>query len=216
MKHLASILLLAAGLPATASGQGELTGNLGVTSNYIWRGVTQTDDDASVQGGIDYTHETNLYAGVWTSNYGNGNGYELDLYGGYRGTVSEIPFDAGIIMYQYPVANTGDDATEIYGRFDFHLLTATAAFTIDKDGTSQDNDLYLSISSDVDLGEDRSLTLLLGMYEFDDPALEDYKHFHAALKKDEFVFALDKNDLDVGNDLDEMRVSVSWQRNFDL
>jgi len=68
----------------------------------------------------------------------------------------------------------------------------------------------------VDLGEDRSLTLLLGMCEFDDLGLEDYKHFHSALKKDEFVFALDKNDLDVGDDLDEMRVAVSWQRNFDL
>ena len=218
MKQFASVLLLAASLPATALGQSELTGNLGVTSNYIWRGVTQTDDQAAVQGGIDYIHETNLYAGVWTSNYGNGNGYELDLYGGYRGTIGEIPFDTGIIMYQYPVANTGDDATEIYGRLDFYLLAATAAFTIDKDGTSQDNDLYLSVGSDVDLGKDRSLTLLLGMYEFDDPALEDYKHFHAALKKDEFVFALDKNDKDrpANSDPGEMRVSVSWSRKFEL
>ena len=60
---------------------------------------------------------------------------------GFRGAIGEIPFDVGIIMYQYPAADTGDDAIEIYGLFDFGLLTATAALTIDKDGTSQDNDL---------------------------------------------------------------------------
>ncbi|WP_208321401.1 TorF family putative porin [Thiohalophilus thiocyanatoxydans] len=57
------------------------------------------------QGGIDYTHETNLYAGVWTANYGNGNGYESDLYGGFRGSAAGIPLDAGMIMYRYPVAS---------------------------------------------------------------------------------------------------------------
>jgi uncharacterized protein (TIGR02001 family) len=218
MKTTALSLLLATLLPGSVLAQGSLTGNIGVTSNYIWRGVTQTDDQAAVQGGIDYVHDDNLYAGVWTSNYGNGNGYELDLYGGYRGTLGDIPFDAGIIMYQYPVADTGADATEIYGKFDFDLFSAMAAFTLDKDGTTQDSDLYLSIGSDVELRNDLYMTLLFGMYEFDDPAAEDYKHFHVALKKDEFSFALDKNDKDrpASADPGEMRVSVSWTRSFDL
>lgn len=216
MKHFASVLLLAVGLPASAPAQNELTGNLGVTSNYIWRGVTQTDDDAAVQGGIDYTHETNLYAGVWTSNYGNGNGYELDLYGGFRGSAAGIPFDVGMIMYRYPVANTGNDATELYGSVDIDQVTAMAALTLDKDGTSQDNDLYLSVDTDIELRRALYLTLLFGMYEFDDPAQEDYRHFRAALKKEAFTFSLDKNDLDTGNDLDQMRVSVTWKREFDL
>lgn len=218
MKTTALSLMLATLLPGIAMAQGSLSGNIGVTSNYIWRGVTQTDDESAVQGGIDYVHETNLYAGAWTSNYGNGNGYELDLYGGFRGSMNDIPFDAGIIMYQYPVQNTGSDATELYGKFDFDLFSAMAAFTVDKDGTSQDNDLYLSIGSDVELRKDLYMTLLFGMYEFDDPGEEDYKHFHVSLKKDEFTFALDKNDKDrpAASDPGEMRVSVSWTKNFEL
>ncbi|MDR9437382.1 MAG: TorF family putative porin [Thiohalophilus sp.] len=218
MKQIATAILLSAGLSGLAQAQGELSGNLGVTSNYIWRGVTQTDDQAAVQGGIDYTHDANLYAGVWTSNYGNGNGYELDLYGGYRGSVGDIPFDAGLIMYQFPVANTGADATELYGKFDFDLFSVMGAYTLSKDGTSQDNDIYLSIGTDAELGNDLYATLLFGMYEFDDSAEEDYNHIHVALKKDEFTFALDKSDKDrpANTDPGEMRVSVSWMREFDL
>ncbi|MFP3872869.1 MAG: TorF family putative porin [Thiohalophilus sp.] len=218
MKQMTTALLLSIVLTGLAQAQGELTGNLGVTSNYIWRGVTQTDDQAAVQGGIDYSHDANLYAGVWTSNYGNGDGYELDLYGGYRGSVGDIPFDAGLIMYRFPVANSGADATELYGKFDFDLFSLMGAYTLAKDGTSQDNDIYLSIGTDAELGNDLHATLQFGMYEFDDSAEEDYRHIHVALKKDEFSFALDKNDKDRPTSADpgEMRVSVSWTREFDL
>ncbi|MFO8024734.1 TorF family putative porin [Thiohalophilus sp.] len=218
MKQIATAILLGAGLSGLAQAQGELSGNLGVTSNYIWRGVTQTDDQAAVQGGVDYTHDANLYAGVWTSNYGNGNGYELDLYGGYRGRVGDIPFDAGLIMYRFPVDNTGTDATELYGKFDFDLFSIMGAYTLSKDGTSQDNDIYLSIGTDAELGNELYATLLFGMYEFDDSGEEDYNHIHVGLKKDEFTLALDKNDKDrpVGDDPGAMRISISWTREFDL
>lgn len=218
MKRAATFLMLAVLMPGVTLAQGKLSGNIGVTSNYIWRGVTQTDDDAAVQGGIDYVHDSNLYLGAWTSSYGNGNGYELDLYGGYQGSIGEIPFDVGIILYQYPVDNTGQDAIEVYGKFDFELFYTMAAFTIDKDDTSQDNDLYLNIGTDIELRQGLDMTLLFGMYEFDDPGAEDYKHFHVSLKKEEFVFALDKNDKDrpAAADPDEMRISVSWTKHFEL
>ncbi len=46
----------------------ELSANAAVTSNYIWRGVTQTADQAAGQGGIDWGHDSGLYAGTWVSN----------------------------------------------------------------------------------------------------------------------------------------------------
>jgi uncharacterized protein (TIGR02001 family) len=189
-----------------------------VTSNYVWRGVTQTNDEAAIQGGIDYTAASNWYAGIWTSSLGGGNSYELDWYGGFRGKIGNVPFDAGVTYYQYPIEASGNDFTEIYGKFDFSVFSAQAAFTLDKDGTSQDNDLYLSIGTDIEIRRQLYLNLLFGMYEFDAPGAEDYKHFHIALKKEDFVFALDKNDKDrpIASDPGEMRISVSWERNFDL
>ena len=61
--------LLASALLASASvAQAELSANVAAVSNYFWRGVSQTDDKAAVQGGIDYSHESGLYAGTWASN----------------------------------------------------------------------------------------------------------------------------------------------------
>lgn len=196
----------------------ELTGNIGVTSNYIWRGVTQTNDDAAIQGGIDYTAASNLYAGIWTSSLGGGNSYELDLYAGYRGKQDNFLFDAGVILYQYPIEGSGNDFMEIYGKLDFGTFLAQAAFTIDKDNTSQDNDLYLSVGADIEVRQQLYLGLLFGMYEFDAPGEEDYNHFHVGLKKNDFEFALDKNDKDqpAASDPGEMRISVSWKKNFEL
>nr|MDJ0870709.1 TorF family putative porin [Gammaproteobacteria bacterium] len=44
---------------------GDLSANIGVVSNYYFRGVTQTDDKAAVQGGLDWVHGTGIYVGTW-------------------------------------------------------------------------------------------------------------------------------------------------------
>ena len=60
---LATALLAGAGVA-----QAELSANLGVQSNYYFRGITQTDDKAAVSGGIDYAHDSGFYLGTWLSN----------------------------------------------------------------------------------------------------------------------------------------------------
>ena len=96
---------------------GSISTNFTATSNYIWRGVTQTNEQAAIQGGADYTINKNFYAGAWTSNVETSNGtgdYELDIYGGYTNKFGEFDFDAGLITYQY-LGNAGiDDFTEAY------------------------------------------------------------------------------------------------------
>ena len=64
----------------------------------------------AVQGGFDYAHASGLYAGVWGSNVswlsdGNSdvsNSLELDIYGGYKGTLGAIGYDIGLLQYYYP------------------------------------------------------------------------------------------------------------------
>ena len=95
----------------------ELTGNLGVTTNYVFRGQTQTDDGAAIQGGVDYTDATGFYAGAWASNVdfvGAGDGFEVDLYAGISLGISDaVNLDIGYILYEYTdSANT--DASELF------------------------------------------------------------------------------------------------------
>lgn len=86
-----------------ASAEGTVSYNVGVTSDYVWRGVTQTDENAAIQGGIDYTNGM-FYAGTWASNvdFGGKADYELDLYAGVKPIAGNFTFDIGVLAYLYP------------------------------------------------------------------------------------------------------------------
>lgn len=91
------------GLAGTASAEGALSYNIGVTSDYVWRGISQTDEKAAIQGGIDYTNGI-FYAGTWASNvdFGSDASVELDLYAGIKPTAGNFTFDLGLLAYTYP------------------------------------------------------------------------------------------------------------------
>jgi len=89
--------------------QAELTGNVGLTSNYIWRGVTQTDDAAAISGGIDYGHDVGIYLGTWISNTTSAVGPETDLYIGFAKDIGDFGFDVGYISYMYSQNNDVPD-----------------------------------------------------------------------------------------------------------
>lgn len=73
------------------------TGNVGLVSDFVYRGISQTHTQPAVQGGFDYAHASGLYAGIWGSSIswvsdGLGGSYplELDIYGGYKGSLAVI------------------------------------------------------------------------------------------------------------------------------
>ena len=90
---------------------GKLSYNIEVTSNYVWRGVTQANDKAALQGGIDYKKGL-FYAGTWLSNvdftapHGEKANTEADFYLGLTPTVGNYAFDFGVIYYTYPSADS--------------------------------------------------------------------------------------------------------------
>ena len=91
--------------------------NGAVTSDYVFRGISQTGTyDPAVQGGVDLGYSIG-YAGVWASNvkFGNGTDAEVDLYGGIRPKAGPVTFDLGVIGYLYPGAPSG--ANENYVEF---------------------------------------------------------------------------------------------------
>jgi uncharacterized protein (TIGR02001 family) len=120
MKKLLLALMMVAGISVA---QAEVTGNLGLTSDYRFRGVSQTQNAPAVQGGIDYTHASGLYIGNWNSSvsssvYTNGSGTESDVYAGFKKEIfGKFVLDVGSYNYFYPRAGTGGDqfnTNEVY------------------------------------------------------------------------------------------------------
>src|SRR4051794_36640047 len=77
-----------------------ITGNVGFFSQYIFRGLTQTNRDPALQGGFDYAHSSGFYLGTWASNiswlkdggtYSGGGGIEGDFYRGFKLRPSKGP-----------------------------------------------------------------------------------------------------------------------------
>src|SRR3982751_704951 len=73
----------------------KLAFNIGANTDYVFRGISQTDEDPSVFGGVDATFAGIGYAGVWVSNvdFGNGTDAEFDLYAGVKPTAGPVSFD---------------------------------------------------------------------------------------------------------------------------
>jgi uncharacterized protein (TIGR02001 family) len=135
---LAALTLVSGAVFAQAAPETTLTFNAGVVTDYRYRGITQSRNEAAVQGGVDYAHKSGFYVGAWastikwiadnsyTANSGGtrtgtditGN-VELDLYGGYKFDLSkDVTMDVGVLRYQY-VGNTlemtGGTARSNYG-----------------------------------------------------------------------------------------------------
>ena len=119
-----STVAFAADEPAAAE-VSPITANVTVASNYIYRGLTQTNNKPAIQGGFDYAHESGFYVGNWNSNiswisdsYGGGNGkpgsgtgsvtapIEMDFYAGFKKELIGEGFasDFGVLQYYYPVS----------------------------------------------------------------------------------------------------------------
>ena len=232
----ASMLTAATFSSSVALAESPLTANINVTNNYLFRGVTQTADQAAVQGGIDYAHSSGFYAGTWLSNvsatsdtsggggnfYGNNGNYEQDLYAGFGFDAGPVGLDVGYIKYMYPVDSaTKADYDEIYVNASWMMLSANVSYTVSKEDKSitDKNDLYYSLGAEFDIKDGLMLGLLVGKYDFDGGTASDYTHYMVSLSKADFTFAFEKNNAKEASwwtGVDDNRFTVSWGKSFDL
>lgn len=94
---------------APAAAPSPVTGNMTIASDYRFRGISQTYKGPTIQGGIDYAHDSGFYIGNWNSNvssflYTGGAGIEMDFYGGWKKSFGDFGLDLGYIYYYYPNA----------------------------------------------------------------------------------------------------------------
>ena len=114
MKYLSracfGMVLALSVLPATAHAQEEesgdgitITGSATVVSDYRFRGFSQSNEEAAIQGGFTVGHDSGLYVGTWGSSIGFANGTEIDVFGGYSKEVTPgLTADIGATLYLYP------------------------------------------------------------------------------------------------------------------
>ncbi|SEL66177.1 conserved hypothetical protein [Roseateles sp. YR242] len=128
-----------AATPASAPAPGPVVANIGLVSDYRFRGISQTWKRPAVQGGFDYAHASGWYLGAWGSNvsgnsYNNGAGLELDLYGGFKTAVVEgVTLDVGALAYLYPGARLnsapGVPSGEKYDNVDVYAAVTAGSFS---------------------------------------------------------------------------------------
>jgi hypothetical protein len=98
-----------------------VSGSVGLTSDYRFRGVSQSDEQLAVQGGVTISHESGIYGGFWGSNlagwgtFGGAN-MELDLIAGFKVPVGGGTLDVGATWYMYPGGFNNTDFIEPYAK----------------------------------------------------------------------------------------------------
>ncbi len=129
MKYLvsaAAALTAFAALPAAAQETAPpkavtVTGSVALVSDYRLRGVSQTDKEMAIQGGLTIAHSSGIYVGTWASNLSGwgtfgGSNMELDLIGGYKVPVGGGALDVGLTWYMYPGGASKTDFAEPFAK----------------------------------------------------------------------------------------------------
>lgn len=194
-----------------------LSANVAVTSNYLWRGLEQTNGSAAISGGIDYAASSGFYVGTWISNadWADGMTYELDLYGGFGGDISEsVSYDIGFIYYAYPDETSGDaNFSEVYANLSFGDLTLGVAALAQGEGADAGDTIYATADYAISLSNEAEVALHIGSYSGDWLA-EDSVDYGISLNKDGFTLGVSATDLD--GSAGDVKFYVSYAVDIDL
>jgi uncharacterized protein (TIGR02001 family) len=110
----------------TAEDQNTITGNLTFTTDYVYRGISQTQGNMAIQGGLDYALPGGLYFSLWSSNvsgeiYSKGS-MELDITAGYSTQIGKtFEVDLGLAYFMYPGAEITGPPSDDYDTTEFYI-----------------------------------------------------------------------------------------------
>lgn len=216
IKKAAMVTAISCALTSTAFAGA--SANIGVMSDYVWRGVTQNDNKPSLMGGLDYEASNGLYVGTWAAQVDNaGDNAEIDIYGGFSKELSNgFGFDVGAISYIYPgVPGTGVDFTEIYINGSYKFVEVGVASTVSADNAASEGDLYTHLTLSKDLGP-IAASFTAGNYDFDAPGTDSVNNYQLAgtyaSSIGDITAAFDTTDVSGNDDI----VSLTWSKSFDF
>lgn len=190
----------AAPAPAPAS---TLSYNIGATTDYRYRGISQSGKKPAINGGIDYAHSSGFYVGSWassitwlkdtTANPNTTKGpIEIDIYGGYKGSLANgLGYDLGGLYYWYAGNNlkktpglVSPNTFELYGALTLGIVTVKYSHaTTNLFGTANSkNSGYLDLSANFDLGSGWSIVPHVGAQKIKNG--NSYSDYSVAVNKD--------------------------------
>ena len=190
---------------APAAPESTLGYNVGVVSEYRYRGMGQGKGDPALQGGVDYAHSSGAYIGAWGSmiswikdNSTAGapikGSTELDMYAGYKFEAAGVGFDVGYLRYEYlnnTLSKTGTYANantdEVYGAATYGAYTAKYSYSLGNLFGYKDSkgSTYLDLSATFDLGSGYSIVPHVGRQLVAGQAnAADYTDYALTLNKD--------------------------------
>ena len=158
----AAIALAGVGAGMPSASYADVAFNVGVVSDYRYRGISQTRLKPALQGGVDYT-QGGLYLGAWASTIkwvkdaGGDSDVEIDLYGGYKGEIVKgLGYDVGLLTYVYPSNDFSPsaDTTEIYGALSYGPATLKYSHSVTHlfGVPNSKNSGYVDLSATFDVG----------------------------------------------------------------
>ena len=180
----AGMILLFVGMSSVAHavqiGNLRLEGSLEGSTDYVWRGLTQTGEEAAASLGFEVGFTNGIYGGAWASSIEieNAGNYELDYYFGYRGEIKWFSYDVGILRYTYPgsVDSFRENFIELYGglgagpvSFTWHTLADA-----DNDALKFGDENYYALDLEFELPLNFGIGAHAGQYDKVDGKYNEY------------------------------------------
>jgi uncharacterized protein (TIGR02001 family) len=189
---------------------GSFSGSLLLTNDYVFRGISQSDDVPAIQGSIDWAHDVGAHLGIWASNVKfTDASIEIDYTAGFGRSIDKFSWDLSAIYYQYPGAagSLNYDFWEIAPSvgYDFGILSASlgANYSPEYFGDSGDA-TYLSAGIEIPLGKSFALAANVGHQWIDKNAnfgTDDYLDWGISLSAEfeGFTFSVGYTDTDLSD-----------------
>lgn len=181
-------------LMASTQLQAEVSANVSMVSDYVFRGLSQSQEDPAIQGGFDWSSESGFYVGTWASSVDfvgsgtdDGADVEWDLYLGYGAAINDSwSWDVSYIQYLYPgtVSGVDYDYGELLLSFGYNdVVDFTLGYSNDVFNSSKTG-IYYAVSGGTDIGENGwSWNATLGHYDLDSAPNASYTHYSLGLDK---------------------------------
>ncbi len=208
---LTAALTLAA-LPTVSQAEDSpLSFNVSVTSDYRFRGISQTRLDPALQGGADYALPSGFYVGTWASTIrwvkdagkiagvDTGNApVEIDVYGGYKGEIQkDLGYDIGLLQYYYPSNHLSNisgayspNTLEVYGAMTFGPATVKYSHSVTRlfGFANSKGSGYLEAAATFDVGGGFSITPHIGHQKVRNNSDFSYTDYSLTAAKDWYGF----------------------------
>lgn len=242
MKQLTKTFVAGGLLACSSLAFADFSFNGGLTSDYVFRGISQADEKPAIQGGADYTHDSGLYAGIWGSKvdfgpFGVDADMEVDLYGGFKGEFAGgLGWDVGALYYAYPGSDEEDVGVgelnywEAKGALSYTFKDVALAPSVglalyySPEFTGEIGDaLFVVGSLGLTLPQDFGLSLHVGQQNLDEDeaVVDSYLEYGIGISKTVGGFnlalnysATDDDGETFGGDMADDRVALSVSRSF--